>query len=383
MTLFSRRGELMGRNGLNRRECLIGSIMAAITAACSRPSLAQDSVGPTAGDIADLYVPDRIDLAIERGIESLLKKQNPDGSITDHGNATAMTSLSIMAMASIGIMPDRHTPRGMAMDLALEFVLNPRNQREGYFGERDGSRMYGHGITTLMLTEMLGMGTTIDQNQRMHDSLDSAIKVILESQAIAKPPKLQGGWRYNPTSRDSDLSVSVWQVMSLRSAKNDGMDVPIESIDKAVDYLQASYTSPLDAAGVPRDPMAGFAYTPSTNATFTMTAAGLLAMQTCGQYDSPLVAGAAKWLLEHTPDSGDRYFYYGMYYYAQGMHQVGGEAAEVAAKVTADELLKLQSDTGYWISHHGEERNNGIVYCTTLAILSLSVRYHYLPIYQR
>ncbi|MBB3208954.1 hypothetical protein FHS27_004788 [Rhodopirellula rubra] len=335
-------------------------------------------------DLENLYVPDAVDRAVQRGVDSLLHHQNDDGSITDRRHATAMTSLSIMALASVGVISGEDSPRGRAMHRAIEFVLTPRNQSDGYFGRQDGSRMYGHGITTLMLTEILGMGSSIDQNERIHQSLDAAIKLILKSQLVSKPKNLTGGWRYTPDARDSDLSVSVWQVMALRSAKNDGLDVPVDAINKAVAYLENSYTSPLDQRGVPREPIGGFAYTPGTrHPSFTMTAAGMLAMQTCGRYDSPLVSGAAKWLLENPPRNNDRFFFYGMYYYAQGMHQVGGEAAETAKRLTNELLLRLQSQGGHWISVEGEEQNIGIVYATTLAILSLGVRYHYLPIYQR
>nr|WP_322975342.1 prenyltransferase/squalene oxidase repeat-containing protein [Aporhodopirellula aestuarii] len=337
-----------------------------------------------AEDLESLYVPDAVDRAVERGIDALLRYQNEDGSIADRGRATAMTSLAIMAFASVGVVAGEDSPRGRALDRAIEYVLRPRNQSDGYFGRQDGSRMYGHGITTLMLTEVLGMGSSVQQNERIHDALDAAIKLILKSQAVNKPTNLQGGWRYTPDARDSDLSVSVWQVMALRSAKNDGLDVPVESIDKAVAYLENSYTSPLDDRGVPRESMGGFAYTPGTrHPSFTMTSAGLLAMQTCGRYDSPLVTGASKWLLEHPPRNNDRFFFYGMYYYAQGMHQVGGESADTATRLTAELLLRLQTRAGHWVSYEGEERNIGIVYATTLAILSLGVRYHYLPIYQR
>jgi len=46
-------------------------------------------------------------------------------------------------------------------------------------------------------------------------------------------------------------------------------------------------------------------------------------------------------------------------------------------------LLDQQRGDGSWISRSGEEKNLGVVYATALAVLSLSVRYHYLPIYQR
>ncbi|MGV2337257.1 MAG UNVERIFIED_CONTAM: hypothetical protein LVR18_25255 [Planctomycetaceae bacterium] len=54
-----------------------------------------------------------------------------------------------------------------------------------------------------------------------------------------------------------------------------------------------------------------------------MTAAGLLAMQVCGEYESPLTLGAADWLLSHPPQWKERFCSYGTYYYAQGMYQRG------------------------------------------------------------
>ena len=114
-----------------------------------------------------------------------------------------------------------------------------------------------------------------------------------------------------------------------------------------------------------------------------MTSAGLLALQVCGQYDSPMVSGAAKWLLSHPPKVSERFFFYGIYYYAQAMHQVGGKAAKEADLLVPELLIESQRNDGSWIGRGGEEKNIGSVYATTLAILSLSVRYHYLPIYQK
>mgnify|MGYP003377542861 CR=1 FL=1 len=78
------------------------------------------------------------------------------------------------------------------------------------------------------------------------------------------------------------------------------------------------------------------------NATFTMTAAGLLAMQVCGEYESPLVVGAADWLLAHPPNWKERFCMYGTYYYAQGMYQRGGEYAQTAGRLVQEMLLEKQ-----------------------------------------
>ena len=364
----------------SRRHWLLG-LAAATAGHASRaqdPQLLRESP-------ASLYLPDDIDRAVRSGVEYLVQVQRDNGSISDRGHDVAMTSLAIMAMASIGVEPQTYSVAGRSMVKAVDFVLDKKHQdAQGYLGGRDGSRMYGHGITTLMLTEILGMGSSVEQNERIHEMLVNAIKLMLSAQEVTKSEKLQGGWRYTPTSRDSDLSVSVWQLMALRSAKNDGLNVPGEAIDAALQYLRFSYASPMNRDGTPRDKVTGFSYTPGTHhPSFTMSAAGLLAMQVCGKYDSPMVKGASEWLLQHPPKPNERFFFYGLYYYAQGMHQAGGKYAKRADDLVPKLLLESQRSDGAWLARGGEERNVGTVYSTALAILCLSVRYHYLPIYQR
>jgi hypothetical protein len=46
-------------------------------------------------------------------------------------------------------------------------------------------------------------------------------------------------------------------------------------------------------------------------------------------------------------------------------------------------LLPKQAGDGSWTAANGEEKNHGAVYSTSMAVLSLSVKYHYLPIYQK
>lgn len=333
----------------------------------------------------DPYDADDIDAAVNRGVAYLVSQQKKDGSITDRGHENAMTALAIMALASAGHQPADPSPEGVAMARGLKFLLSEgRQDAQGYFGASDGSRMYGHGIVTLMLTEMVGMGVDDSMDDRLHQACEKAIDLIVRSQRVKKGMNARGGWRYTPDAGDSDLSVSVWQVMALRSAKNDGLDVSSKTIEDAIGYLKRSFTSPLDSKGNPREIKNGFSYEPNGGGpSFTMTSAGLLAMQVCGQYDSPLVVGSSDWLLDHPPQWTDRFILYGLYYFAQGMHQRGGDHAERAASLVSSMLLPKQKANGAWESSGGEEQNAGSVYCTSMAILSLSVKYHYLPIYQR
>ncbi|MCC5830883.1 MAG: terpene cyclase/mutase family protein [Phycisphaeraceae bacterium] len=352
--------------------------------------------------------PDEVDDTVDRAVAYLLRIQHRDGAIADNypRNATAMTSLSLLAMAGVGHLPSDPTPEGRAMRRALDFVLGEgRQDPAGYFGQADGSRMYGHGITTLMLAEFMGMGVDARQDELIRQRLEKAIDLILRAQNVrGKQPAHRGGWRYTPESTDSDLSVSVWQLMSLRSAKNAGLDVPDKAIEDAIAYLRRSYGT---MARRGDEALGGFSYQPTRNPSqnlFSPHAMGLLSMQVVGQYEAPEVQATANFLRRSPPESRSAWLFYGLYYYAQGMYQYaegirqagdraqGDALAAESFRIVRDLLLPMQdlrgtvqtnSDYGSWESPVGSERSAGRVYSTSLAILSLSVKYHYLPIYQR
>jgi len=342
-----------------------------------------EEVVPPDDETGNPFQKDKVDKAIEKGILFIAGKQQSDGSIHDKGNPTTMTALSLMAMAAVGNQPVNPSEEGRVMRRAIDYVLKEdRQDEQGYFGNKDGGRMYGHGIVTLMLSEMLGMGLDEEQDQKIRKNTQKAINLILRSQKVPKSSSHQGGWRYSPDARDADLSASVWQLMSLRSAKNAGLEVPSSSIEDAIGYLQRSYHSTLDTKGDPVNKKSGFAYQPGGHPEYTTTSAGLLAMQVCGEYESPFVKGAADWLLENEPNTGRKFFFYGTYYYSQGMYQRGGDHAKIARKKVEEIMLKLQRGDGSWHGS-GSENSAGQIYSTSMAILSLAVKYHYLPIYQR
>lgn len=334
---------------------------------------------------------DRVDASLNRAARFLILQQGRDGCIND-GTKTAvarfaennnpMTALAVMALASIGHQPVDKSIEGAAIQRALDFLLRAEASQDGYFGV-DGSRMYGHGITTLALTELLGMGVSKEQDKLLRERCQKAVTLILRSQQVPKQdPRHAGGWRYGPDSNDSDLSVSVWQVMALRSAQNAGLTVPKSAIDRAVAYLKRSYYSPRNAAGVPLNPRSGFGYIPGHPPRYASTAAGMLSLQVCGQYDAPEVAGAAAMLEARQIAIHESWFYYGTYYYSIGMQKRGGAQAKIGRETTEKLLLGAQSPDGSWSGSDGMERGAGRVYSTTLAMLSLAVRNHYLPIYQ-
>lgn len=317
--------------------------------------------------------------AIDKGIEYLISQAAEDGSIAHHRrHQHAMTSLSIMALTAIGHQPTDPTPQGQALRHALDFMLDEKRlTEEGYFGRLDNSRMYGHGICALMLCEMLGMGVDEQQDQLIRDRAERAIDLILKAQAVRKrEQRFHGGWRYEPNASDADLSVTVWQLMALRAGKSAGIDVPAKAIDDAVAYLERSYKE----SGRKGSGAGGFGYEPGHGPRYATTAAGLLAMQVCGRYEHEQVAGAVAFLREKGVNRGEQWFLYGSYYFSVGMDQAGQEHGDYAAEQLWNVISKMQRSDGSWTGN-GQEHDP--VYSTSLAILALSVRYHYLPIYQR
>ena len=332
--------------------------------------------------------PDPVDASVKAGVGYLVRAQLPDGMIQERDKAAnhgvATTGLAVMGLASVGHLPADRTAEGEALRRAVAFLLRPDvTPPNGYYGQKDGGRMYGHGIVTLALTELLGMGVDKAQDAFLRERAQRGVNLILAAQRVRKhDPRFIGGWRYAPDAGDADLSVTVWQLLALRSAKNAGLIVPKEAIDAAVGYLRRSYHSSRDATGRLVNPKSAFGYVPGQPPQYAMAAAGLLAMQVCGLHDAPEVLGATDWLRAAPPAWETAWFFYGTYYYAQGMVKRGGEPAREARGRVEGLLVPRQHPDGSWDGADGSESGQGKVYCTALALLSLSVRHGYLPIYQ-
>ena len=339
----------------------------------------------------------QVKASVEKAVAWLMKQQQPAGHFSDQktnqaprrgdipSHTAAMTALSLMGLASVGHLPGNATPEGKAAERALKFIVDHVEPDEnGYLGRSDRSRMYGHGIMTLMLTEMLGMSADEATDKKVRAMTEKAIKLIIRAQQVPKSEANRGGWRYEPSSSDSDISVSVWQLMSLRSAKNSGIDVPKEAIDNGIAYIKRSYRAERDSNGLFKQQEAAFSYEPyGGRQTFSTTSAGLLSLQVAGQYNTAEVIGSSNWLLKFPPEVNEPWFFYGCYYYAQGMYQRGGDHAATARQKTEQMLVGAQSTEGAWYPRNGNEKSAGPVYATSLALLSLSVYHHFLPIYQK
>lgn len=336
----------------------------------------------------------RVDESIVSALKFLDKQQEPSGAwrIRSYGESTAATSMAVMAFLAAGHVPGEG-PYGKHLERAIDWVLDHQQEmdrREGketvmLVARRSHGPMYSHGVSTLMLAEVVGM-LTGKRAKRCREALEKSVRLIIKAQNVRKSSRHVGGWRYQASSRDSDLSVTGWQLLALRAAKNVGCDVPKESIDRAVAYVNDCR---------PRS-RSGFSYQPGGGSTPTRTGTGILCLAVCGAHKSqqgkqvilkPEARDAANYLLSRPLRYRDHYFYYGVYYCTVGMFKMGDQpdGKQYWSETKANNfriLLDEQNGDGSWLSHRGERRH-GRIYCTCMAVLALAVEYQYLPIYQR
>jgi hypothetical protein len=223
--------------------------------------------------------------------------------------------------------------------------------------------MYSHGFGTLFLAEAYGM----THRPEIREKLQKAVRLIIDSQNI------EGGWRYQPVRRDADLSVTICQINALRAARNAGLFVPKETVDACIRYVKQA-----------QNPDGGFRYMLQGGATseFPRSAAGIVALQSAGEYDSKEVRDGIAYLRQygHGLRIGRRnnHYFYGQYYAAQAMWLEGKEAWAEWYPAIRTELLGRQSASGFW-------PDNGVCneYGTAMALIILQIPNDYLPIFQR
>jgi hypothetical protein len=315
-----------------------------------------------------------VDAVVVRAVNFLVESQRPSGGWyldAYGGETTSMAALSLMALLAAGHAPGDE-PYAGTFRRGVDYLLAHQMPSGLIVDKFDHGPLYCHGISTLVLAEIVGQ-TEPNQSAPVRKALEQAVHALLEAQAVPKDPRHAGGWRYALGRNDSDLSVTAWQLLALRGAKNVGCDIPADAIDRAVGYVKR-------CADRRRG---GFGYQPDSGSSTTMTAAGITALQVCGATDAHELTAAVPVLMTRLPRYRERYFYYAAYYSSVAMHQHGGEDWDTAKETLFRELITRQTRDGSWVAADDSEKGFGKIYATTLAVLALTVEYGYLPIYQK
>jgi len=330
--------------------------------------------------------------SVDRALAWLAAQQAADGSFPTYPSGQpAMTSLCVLAFLSRGHQPGVG-PYGERLNRAVDFVLSCQ-MADGLFSyqvpgpiyeirEASHTAAYNHGIAGLMLGEVYGQ-VTGRRAENVKAAIEKALAFTLQFQ---KRPKLavdKGGWRYLRilTAADSDISVTSWEVMFLRSAKNAEFDVPPQPVEDALAYVRRCW-----------DPSTGMFFYALPGATYGasrgMTAAAIVTLSMGGQHDTPMALAAGNWLVAHPFQRPGEVmgiydkFIYSAYYSSQAAAQLGGRYWEKIYPPMVEVLLSYQAANGSWPAEVNLVTfGDGLT--TAFAVLALTPAYQLLPIYQR
>lgn len=346
----------------------------------------------------------QLDVSVERSLQWLASQQQSNGSFpTLSQGQPGVTSLCVMAFLTHGHMPGEG-PYGVQLQRAIDFIVScqkpsgllafvgPRGSEisRNVGHEMGSTAAYNHALSGLLMSEVFAMGGgNLEENQAV---IEKALKTTLTMQRWPKRREEdRGGWRYldrMPDPYDSDLSVTGWHLMFMRSAKNAGFEVPEAPIEAAIGYVRRCFQTRYET----------FTIMASTDDRRSrgMAGAGILALAHAGLHDTKEAQIAGNWLLRegfanynesrrYAPRGwvDDRY-HYGVFCACQAMYQLGGESWQRFFPPTARVILRSQNSDGSWEreSHSGDAKF-GKAYTTALMTMTLGASNQLLPIFQR
>ena len=285
------------------------------------------------------------------------------------GNAipsTAATGLSLLAFLGAGY--NHHG--GKYADTIRRGIYYLREQAlpATYGLDLQGGSMYGHGIATLALTEVLAI-------DRYFGHEDSDLVALVEGAVlftlIAQHDR--GGWRYVPGS-PGDMTISAWQILSLISARYGGIKLRTSTLSDAKDFIKSLESETGYEFGyVSRRPQR------------TTTAIGLCMLLYLG--DSPFHTPFQHALSRLAARGPKKFDVYHDYYATMALHNARHPDWDRWHQPLRDHLVKTQAVNGHergswhFKDHHGDV--GGRLYTTAMAALILEVYYRHLPLYQR
>ncbi|MBN2713290.1 MAG: terpene cyclase/mutase family protein [Planctomycetes bacterium] len=189
---------------------------------------------------------------------------------------------------------------------AVDWLIK-QQKSNGCFGSEHG---YQPAMATMAIVEAYGMSS----EGRLKEAAQKAVDYVVSSQAT------DGSWDYKPNSKRSDLSVSGWYIMALKSAKVAGLNAKHDAYEKALSFVD-HMTS--DNGVTAYQTEGGKAPAPWGDG-HGMTAVSLCCQQFLGHKRNhpKVVATASKTVKDELPVSS-KFNFYTWYYQALGIFQTG------------------------------------------------------------
>ncbi len=330
---------------------------------------------PVPRDVREIY---------DAGIRFLLKTQDESGGWRDGQAGPGVTGMAMMVLLASGEDPN-FGPYRVPIRKALRSMIIDQDADTGFLGGGRGhDSMYQHGFAMLALAEAYG---AVDDRTLWSEapgmrgtgagrSLGKALELAARCAVTSAKKNPHGAWRYSPDARDADTSVSGAVLMGLLAARNAGIEVPDETIDRAIKY----FTTMTGANG-----QVGYSGG-AGGGSDAVTSIAVLVYSIARQKQLPQYAKALSYLKSRSLDAGsgsDGYPTYTRYYRAQALFQGDVETWERWNAGLVRELKKQQGKDGSFAGLGGRGGGFGGTVDTSLALLSLAVNFKFLPVYER
>ncbi len=312
-----------------------------------------------------------VEVIYQRGLEYLARTQTDYGSWGGAGRSGGehgITGMCVMAFLASGEDPNfgRYSSN---IRRALRSMILGQDPQTGYLG----NSMYHHGFAMLGLAEAYG---TVDDSQLWDGSepaanrrtIGEALDLAVRRAVTSQKRNQWGAWRYSPESTDADTSVAGAVTMGLLAARNAGIEVPDESLDKALNYFK-SHTA--DGGSVAYSGGVG-------GGSENMTCIAALVYSIGRKRDWPQFKATVGNLSRNLQGgSAGSYEFYNRYYKAQALFQGNFEGWARWNAATIQLLKARQQADGSFDASHGK------AYGTSMSLLALALNYRFLPIYER
>jgi len=324
-----------------------------------------DGLAAEANQLTGNEITDAQKDSVKKGLKWLAKRQTDIGNFQTNGysNHAGISALCGLAFMQHGDLPGRGE-YGKEVQNVLDYVLANCTKSGLITSDNSSGPMYGHGFATLFLGEVYGM----TGNEEVKEKLQKAVQLIQKTQ------NAEGGWRYQPQPYDADISVTICQVMALRAARDAGIKVEKEVIDKSIQYVKNCQNMGGDG---------GFNYMAGQGlggSGFPRSAAGVAALYYAGVFDGDNVKKGLEYLKAYIPGKGgngrnEGHYFYGHYYAVQANFLAGGDYWANWYPAIRDELIKNHVADGSWSGDFSED------YATSMALIILQMPNRYLPVY--
>ncbi len=312
----------------------------------------------------------------DSGLQYLLKTQAEDGGWVGGQQGPGVTGLAMMVLLASGEDPNFGF-HSQPIRKALRNLIGAQDPVTGYLG----SSMYHHGFATLALAEAYGVVDDRDLWQRGalargslpqggQRSVGEALELAVRSALTSQRKNPLGAWRYSPDATDADTSVSGAVLVGLLAARNAGIEVPDDSIDRAISYFQKMTSSGGQVAY--SGGMGGM------GESLARSSIASLCYSIARRSDLPQSKATNQYLITQLePTSQNHYAGYTEYYQAQALFQADQEAWEKWNRSLVRRLKATQQADGSFVGSFGPAAS------TSLTLLALAVNYRFLPIYER